>query len=217
MKKLVFLIMAVVTTAGLNAQEAAKTSGTDNKMWLGGSVGFGTDNTKDGQSSSNWNFGPSFGYFLNEKMAIGLGFNIAGSTNEQNDTDEEVRKSMGWEVAPFFRYYFAGAGNFKFFGDALIGFGGGSNTYEDNTPTSNESKYSTFGVGVRPGIQYWFNNNWSMTSTIGLLGYRSTTNNKDEVNADGSSAEVVSTSFDLNANFSTINFSLLFHFQSTLN
>ena len=106
---------------------ASSGSGTSNKMWLSGNVGFGTDNTKDGETNSNWNFGPSFGYFLNDKMAVGIGVDFSGSTSKRNDTKNEIRKSSGWEISPFFRYYFAGAGNFRFFGEAYLGFGGGKN------------------------------------------------------------------------------------------
>src|SRR6478735_1390793 len=122
MKKIVFAIIAVLATVGLNAQDAATSSGSGKKMWLSGHVGFGTDNNeyggKDGQSSSNWNFGPAFGFMLNDKMAVGIGLDIAGSTTKENDAKDEIRKSMGWVVEPFFRYYFAGAGNFKFYGEA---------------------------------------------------------------------------------------------------
>lgn len=219
MKKSVFILLAVLATAGLKAQDAASAAGTTKKMWLSGNVGFGTDNQKDGPSSSNWNFGPSFGFFLNDKMAIGLGVGLGGTKQVQDivispDTYERTQKSMGWQVAPFFRYYFAGAGNFRFFGDLYVAIGGGKNTTEQTTPgfTTTEVKYGTFGAGLRPGVQYWFNNKWSMASSIGILSFDSRTDNKGGKDAAGKSTEVKTSQLNLNLNFSALNFAFYFHF-----
>lgn len=220
MKKIITML-AVLATVSLNAQEAASpasSAGTTKKMWLSGNVGFGTDNEKDGPSSSNWTFGPSFGYFLNDKMAIGLGLNLNGSKSVDPDsppsTYEDTDKLMGWQVAPFFRYYFAGAGNFRFFGDLYVGIGGGTRTFESTNPafTTTEIKYGTFGAGIRPGFQYWFNNNWSMSSSIGILSFDSRTDDKGGKDAAGKSTEVKSSQLNLNANFAALNFAFYFHF-----
>ena len=220
MKKIIAML-AVLATVSLNAQEAspASTAGTTKKMWLSGSAGFGNDNEKDGPSSSNWNFGPSFCYFLNDKMAIGLGVGLNGTKYVQ-DIDvagtiyERTDKSSGWQVAPFFRYYFAGTGNFRFFGDLYVAIGGGKNTFEQTTPgfTTTEVKYGTFGAGLRPGVQYWFNNNWSMSSSIGILSFDSRTDDKGGKDAAGKSTEVKSSQLNLNANFAALNFAFYFHF-----
>jgi hypothetical protein len=222
MKKSVFILLAVLATAGLKAQDApisASTAGTTKKMWLSGNAGFGADNEKDGPSSSNWNFGPSFGYFLNDKMAIGLGVGLNGGKTVQEfnvgtTIYERTDKSMGWQVAPFFRYYFAGTGNFRFFGDLYVAIGGGNNTTEQTTPgfTTAEVKYGTFGAGLRPGVQYWFNNNWSMASSIGILSFDSRTDDKGGKDAAGKSTEVKSSQLNLNANFAALNFAFYFHF-----
>lgn len=210
MKKII-IMLAVVAATGLNAQDAAS-GGTTKKMWLSGNAGFGTDNVKDGDKSSNWNFGPAFGFFLNQKMAIGLGVGLNGTKHVEPFTNpdyERTTKTMGWQVAPFFRYYFAGAGNFKFFGDLYVAIGGGKTTFESTQAgaTTSETKYGTFGAGLRPGMQYWFNEKWSMASSIALIGFNSRTDNKGVSNG-----EVKSSQLDLDVNFAAISFALYFHF-----
>ena len=178
-------------------------------MWLGGTVGFGSSSEKDGMSSSAYIFGPSAGYMLGEKAAVGLNLNFMGTTMKQNNNSEDVSKSTSYEIQPFFRYYFAGTGGFKFFGDAKVGFGGGNTTFEDNTGAAKtEFKSSNFGIELAPGVQYWFNDSWSMAASVGVLGFGSTTNgtNLDEA------LQTTTTDFGLLGDFSTLDFSFFWHF-----
>jgi opacity protein-like surface antigen len=81
-------------------------------------------------------FAPSFGYMLSDNMQVGLGFglgytytknfNTVAPWNEAYTTpnlDAENWTStsqLNFNIAPYFRYYFAEAGNFKFFCEASI-------------------------------------------------------------------------------------------------
>lgn len=210
MKKLLLLSLGLIMAVGLQAQ-GEETAG--NKMWIGGTAGFGSSSVKDGESSSGYQFGPQFGYMLNDKMGVAINLLVNGGTNKQNNANNDEVKMSGWNIEPFFRYYFAGAGNFKFFGDALVGFGGGKTTWSaDDMPEDGESKYSTFGINVRPGVQYWFNDNWSMLTTIGVLGYNSQTDNIGEEDGAGNSLEETTSDFGIAVDFSNINFSVYWHF-----
>lgn len=189
-----------------------------NKMWLGGTAGFASgghsdkgDNTND-YSTMRYNFGPSFGYMLDDKMAVGINLLFSGSSQTDNDAIESKTSTSGYNIQPFFRYYFAGADKFKFYGDLRVGFGGGNTKTEDNTGTSNERKNSTFDVGAYAGAQYWFNPNWSMAADLGVLGYQSMTDFKGQTNNNGESMEEVDSEFGLGGNFATLTFSMFYHF-----
>ena len=217
MKKVLLIAACAVFTLGANAQDEGSSS--SKKMWLGGTVAFGSgsstneNNATQNTSSSRWEFGPEFGYMLNEKMAIGLALSLNGSSWSQDNADEDKSSSFGYEVTPFFRYYFAEAGNFKFLGQLNLGFGGGSTSREDNTGvTYEDGTYSTLNVGINPGVQYWFNDKWSMISTIGLLGYQSRTDKDGYKDANGKDNEVSNSGFGIGADFTSLDFSLIFHF-----
>ena len=215
MKKVVIVAMALLLSVGLQAQGEKQSNST--KMWVGGNAGFNSSNTKDAESYSQWRFGPTFAYMFNDDMAVGVNLYLNGWTQKQNNNENDIYKNNGWNVELFYRYYFAGAGNFKFFGDGLVNFGGGKMKYEsDDTNSNSESKTGNFGIGVRPGFQYWFTPNWSITSTIGYLGYSSYTDNKGETNAAGESTEVKTNDFGINVDFSTVNFSFFYHFQKEI-
>lgn len=209
MKKVLILTITLLMSAGIQAQ--GESQSTYNKMWIGGNVGFSSSSTKDADSYSNWRFGPTFAYMFNDKMAVGTNLYIDGYTAKQNNNENEIYKHSGWNVELFYRYYFAGTKNFKFFGDGLVNFGGGKMSYESDSSNS-ESKNGKFGVGIRPGFQFWFVDNWSVAATIGYLGYSSYTDNKGETNANGDSIEEKTNDFGINVDFSTVNFSFFYHF-----
>jgi long-subunit fatty acid transport protein len=81
-------------------------------------------------------FAPSFGYMLNDNMQVGLSFGLgyrytktfntvppigeAYTTPNLNAENWTSVSQMNFNIAPYFRYYFAEAANFKFFCEASI-------------------------------------------------------------------------------------------------
>ena len=93
-----------------------------------------------------------------------------------------------------------------------IGFGGGKTTVDADDMEPVDTKYSTWGIRVTPGAQFWFNSNWSMLASIGQLGYSSRTNNVGETLPDGTSLETTTNDFGLNIDFDTFNLAFFWHF-----
>ena len=200
MKKTILLLFTMAIAIGSYAQDDV------NRWWLGGSAGFANASYKDAESISGWQLGPQAGFMLNDKMGVGLNLLFNGFTTKENDDDNSITKDNGWMVEPLFRYYFAGTGNFKFFGDAAVGFGGGKTSFDSDTFDPVENTYSNWGIRISPGAQFWFNENWSMLASIGLLGYGSRT---DKYSDD--SEETVN-AFEFSADFDTFNLAFFWHF-----
>jgi outer membrane protein W len=40
-----------------------------------------------------------------------------------------------------------------------------------NVTTTTEEKFNSFGVAVKPGLDYFLNKNWTIEATIGEFGY----------------------------------------------
>jgi len=221
MKKLVLIAACAMFAFGAQAQDEAKSeaSSSSKKMWLGGSGGFSSGSfTDENQALNNastfeWHAGPEFGFMLGEKAAVGISLLLQSSATTYDNLTEDKNGSFGYEVTPFFRYYFASYRKFKFFGQFNVGFGGGATVKDDNTAIEyKDGSYSTLNIGIVPGIQYWFTDNWSMTSSIGLLGYgkRSEKTGYKDIN-DKDIEESVS-GFAMGADLADLNFSLIFHF-----
>ncbi len=185
MKKIVLSLLCVVCLSSMATLKAQ-----DNKMWVGGAISFGSTDDGAPDRLMEWEFSPQWGMMFNENLGAGVELSIGGW--KRGDADD-----IRWMVMPYARYYMAVTDNFKFFGDALIGFGG-------NTAATSET---AFRVGVRPGFQYWFAPKWSMAATFGFLGY-----DKYEMKNPAGDVEGSENGFGLDLDMSDINFGLYFHF-----
>ena len=209
MKRLLIItLISLVNNAVFSQDESNEVT-----MWVGGVVGFQSFSVENGHNETSYEFGPSIGFMLNSKMALGFNIMYQGFTHNHNDANEEIDKSTGYNFEPFYRYYSSGSNKFKFFGDALVSFGGGHTSYSDNLGNSSENnKYSTFGLAVRPGFQYWFTSKWSVSSTIGALGYGTRIDEDATIDTNGMFIDQKTSYFGLNIDFSTVNLSFIFQF-----
>src|SRR5688572_14630788 len=88
MKKSLLVVAALLVAGFAQAQ--------DNKMWLSGTAMFSssTNDPSDAKTSS-WEFGPAFGYMINENIAVGLGLSIGGDTEESTTTETQFIDTDG--------------------------------------------------------------------------------------------------------------------------
>jgi len=106
MKKVLFTVALVVATfVSANAQ-----------FYLGGSLGVETNSNTNPKSS--FSISPEIGYYINEKVDVGLDFTFLTSKSQSD------AKYSGWEIAPYARYSFCQLGKFEVIGKASVGFGG---------------------------------------------------------------------------------------------
>ena len=199
---------------------------------LGGQLGFSTNggnthyeaiapltNAFDHPSTktTDLRIAPSIGYMLNDKMQVGLSLMyVTGSsvnygtaaTYYAGHEDWVKGKGGAFGIAPYFRYYFAQAGNFNFFCEATLTFiaSGRSHTHTyDNSVTpvidveaDGPTSYSIIDFSIVPGVNYKFNDNWSADCYIDLAGIAFThTSTKTYVGGTGATKDdLVSTDVD---------------------
>ncbi len=143
---------------------------------------------------SSFNIGPTYGYKLSSTMQIVAGVNFGSETIKRTPDDEKI-SSLG--IGAEFRYGTRPADNFFLFGALGVRYNSGKREIGNN-----ESDQSAFSVGIRPGIDYMFNDKWSITSYFGFLGLDSeTVGDADAVNT-----------FGLDLSMSTLGFALFYHF-----
>lgn len=182
---------------------------TANAQWiLGGQFGY---NTTGGNVSveatavtpaydypnnkvSNFTFAPTVSYVLNEKMQVGLTFSYTLFSNTNytpmayaaNYEAYNKFRTSTLGIAPYFRYYFAEAGNFKFFCEAQLGIYSTPRTYnytystvppaDNGTETEGAFKTSTLAFTITPGVNYKINDKWSADCYVDLAGLAFTRN-----------------------------------------
>ncbi|MEP7197377.1 MAG: outer membrane beta-barrel protein [Saprospiraceae bacterium] len=165
------------------------------KMFLGLDLGFQSSDAgfNSLHETSQFNVGPSFGYWLNDKSAVVVGVNFISHTNKTDDLSSTGFKigaeyRYGWHVGDHAFLYLAPGVAFGSNKDELVGGG--------------ESKWTTLDIRIRPGISYMLADKWSINGYFGGLGYSSITPD----GGDGVGA------FGLNLEMSSLGFGIWYHF-----
>lgn len=151
------------------------------KFFLGGSIGFSSDK-RDGlmqgpggdytivpNNSYGFSVAPEFGFFLKEKVALGIRLTYANNVTKVENGDDIGRPYYG--VSPFVRFMIPlWTSRFSIYND--LGISGSyleSSTYLEG---SRETKTVQLGVFYRPGIQFRLKDNINLLATMGdLLHY----------------------------------------------
>ena len=192
MKKVFMTLAAIAAFSFANAQ-----------IFVGGSLGISTSsgrtntsytttvggvtNTTEGEYKEPSNFdlfvAPKVGFYLNDKLAVGLGLGINHFSETEYDyvgitpnESEYTMKNVGTEfgLIPFVRYHFAEWNNFSLFGELTVGMlFGRSKDIETtaNTEVVTEGpKGFALNVSVTPGVAYKINDHIQLEAMINLLG-----------------------------------------------
>lgn len=190
MKKL--LIASAVALFGLSNAQIAK--GT---VYLSGTVGYSQVESDNGNTKKeNFNVLPTAGFFVAPNFAVGLGVGfqtqkdtsvatlVTGPTFTTVNTSEI--KKPAFVIAPFARKYWTLSDKLYFFGQLAVPMQFGKTQTENSsvsttttaagttvssTSVSSEAKYTSVGVTVKPGLDYFLNKNWTIEATIGEFGY----------------------------------------------
>jgi outer membrane protein len=209
MKKVLFSAVALLAFGFANAQEEAATPAegfSKGSIFLSGTVGYSSEKQDDLKVNS-YVVAPRVGYFINEKIALGLGLGFGNGKVEFDGETAAENKTV--EFSAFGRYYLKTA---KFAPFAELNVNYGTTSYEfmgtiaggDLAPFGSGEDVNTFSVNVAPGFNYFVSERFALETSVGILGYSSS---KEDV--DG--AEAVN-KFELGLDFASINFGLLYKF-----
>lgn len=158
------------------------------------------DYAKEEKNSSNFTeqilkIIPTVGIFVVPNLAVGTGL---GYTHRQLDNHQTIYngpitsiidytgKTNAVIVAPFIRKYWTLSEKLYFFGQLQVPMEFGkikqdglvNNIYEPDgyiigqQILDDEYQYTSLGINVMPGVDYFLNKNWSIEAMIGELGYK---------------------------------------------
>ncbi|CEJ69159.1 outer membrane beta-barrel protein [Chryseobacterium oranimense] len=218
MKKL--LLAGAVALFGLSNAQIAK--GT---AYISGQVGYSQEeNNNNDTKVESFRIVPTAGYFVGTNLAVGLGVGYAsdkvtktttGSVAGGSFVSETKGTQSAFVVAPFVRKYWTLADKLYIFGqlEVPMEFGQfkdeatttttlGSTT--NTTSTSDKANYTSIGVNVKPGLDYFLNKNWSIEATIGEFGY-----NTSKLDVDGAKSV---NNYKFGLNLSSVTFGVKYVF-----
>lgn len=161
MKKLLMTLLVAVFSLTASAQ-----------FYVGGQAGFWRNSDAN---HTNFTLRPEFGYQINDKWDIGMGFGFSHDYNgysvEVGDLEVELDhvKVNGITFDPYARWSFAKLGPVHFFLD--MGFG--INTYKVKADGDYESDAQVgWRIGVQPGMRVAIAKHLDFVAHVGFLGYQ---------------------------------------------
>ncbi|PRD45550.1 outer membrane beta-barrel protein [Sphingobacterium haloxyli] len=211
MKKLLLTLTAV---AGLTVASKAQEFGFQKTDFI--VEGFiNSSNTDDKQTEkkvSKFNFNPKFGYFVSDKIAVGLELAVGNSktTDYSGQQDASVKKN-NFGIGAFGRYYFLEVGSrFKTYAELGAGYNQLGGETADGNATTDLAKTKGFGVNAGVGANYFLTNNIAIGFSFGdVIAF-----NSSKVDVDGAKSQnEFSTKINVFDNFfNTTHFGLTFKF-----
>lgn len=152
MKKIMLIAAMMVMTIAASAQ-----------VYVGGTLGLGTNSTKvgdgDAVNTTAFSINPEIGYNISSDFAIGVGLGYTSSKVEDNDAVSY------FSIVPYLRYTFAElSDNVKLFAEGAFEY----DSYSNDLPNA-------WGVGIRPGILVNLSDKLQFVGRITLFSYSSTT------------------------------------------
>lgn len=165
MKKLI--LAAAIAVFGLNTVKAQESAGFKGKWFIMGQAGYGTSNDGDSQSYSIL---PAVGNFVGPTVAVGAAVGYIGSKKEESSV---TTKTNLFTVQPLVRKYWGINDKLFIFGQAKVPIGFGKNTTEVSSVES-EYKYTTYGLEIAPGVDYFLSSHWTVEAQFGLAAWNGT-------------------------------------------
>ncbi|MEN4762085.1 MULTISPECIES: outer membrane beta-barrel protein [unclassified Chryseobacterium] len=167
MKKV--LLAGAIALFGLSNAQIAK--GT---TYLSGTVNFAaSEDNNTNVKTNDLKLVPTVGYFVGTNLAVGVGVGYASNVEKTETAIVNTKNTISaFVVEPFVRKYWTLGEKFYIFGQLSVPMAFGSDKGENNlTNTSNKETFNSFGVSVKPGLDYFLNKNWTLEATIGDFGY----------------------------------------------
>ena len=201
MKKLLLL-------SGLLAIGVVEAQVPKGTQYISGQIGFSTtkDNSKN-SSLESFKFMPTYGYFFAPSWAIVMSAGYKQETEQTQttsptlDLQNQESVSSAFVVTPSLRRFWVLDERFSLFAqlDFPLEFGNVKTTRtldSNGVEVSNtKNSYSSYGVSIKPGIDYFLNRRWKIAALIGEIGYFNThfkesNKNKNRFNFEGNFSSV---------------------------
>ncbi len=139
-------------------------TGSKSQVFIGGSLNLNL-RSDDGGSNSYTNFSPRVGYRLSEVLAVGGRLSIA--QNKSKDANGDVtNKNTETTIGGFGRYYFSASDSkVRFYGQ-----GAADIMLNKIVVGTNENSSTSFGLGIRPGIEVGVSEKIKLDVLFGAAG-----------------------------------------------
>lgn len=160
---------AAIAVCGL----ASAQSGFEGTSFITGQVQYNrVDNKAANTTVDTFAVLPAAGTFITPTIAVGGALGYQSAIQESTLGPITSKTTDGaFVIMPFVRKYWGLGEKLYFFGQLDVPMAFGKVKNEVTGLGSTSTNYSAYGVNIRPGLDYFVNNNWSFEATIGQFGY----------------------------------------------
>ena len=124
-------------------------------------------------------FTPGFSYFIKDNWAIGTSISFSlNSNNDNSNYQTSVNYSYKNTYTNYYiglntQYYINRSDKFKLFIQGGLGYSYMVDKEErsNNTPSTQYTHYNTYSIGIHPGVVYFVNKHFGITSYLGSITY----------------------------------------------
>lgn len=198
----------IILIASLIANNIAFTQIPTGVKFISGQIGYSNIKTHSGSSETkSLKIIPTFGYFFAPNWGIAGSFGYKKETIHtkqvlNSSAQQHFENSSAIVIIPSLRKFWVMDERLSIFGqmDFPLEFGK-IKKESDQIPTTGETSddYFSYGISVKPGIDYFLNRTWKIVATIGEISY---TSNKKNINKE------TDTNLRLGFTFSSVNFGI---------
>lgn len=151
--------------------------GVNAQYFAGGSVNLSTTHSKDESGTTTTDDAKSFstgispvaGIFLSDKLAIGLELNTGFTKRETGVDTKTITKTTYFGLSPFVKYYMVKWNKLSLYGQGTMSTGFSKTNIESGLPET-ESKTTSIGFSVYPGLSYDLSDKLSLQTSLNFLG-----------------------------------------------
>ena len=185
------------------------------QIFVGGSVNFSASSnkiktdgdTEDGTKSFSFGLNPKAGYFMNDKLAFGVGLGLTFNRNKTPGDPEIIQSSSQFSINPFARYYAIELGDLKVFAEGGINLGFGVSKTKNGDITADGPKTTAFMLYVSPALSYDINEKLTIEGIFGNVYFQT---NRSKQEAANITNKHINSGFGFNLKASSISFGFIY-------
>lgn len=195
MKKTALILILSTTLMGAFAQKSSSVGFAKENIVVTGALAFSTTDDGNDTKTTDFKIAPSVGYFLTDKVAMGVNFGYGAGTTKAGTVTTKDNDMV--ELGAFARYYYTPAKAFSIFNQVGV-------NYVTTNDKIAKAKNNSFSFHLAPGVNYFLSEKVAVQATLGSISY--STSKADVAGAKSNSILGV----DLNLN--SISFGLNYKF-----
>ena len=195
MKKTALILILSSAVLGVFAQKNNTVGFAKENILVTGAIAFSNTDYGNDTKTTDFKLAPSIGYFLTNKVAMGVNFGFGNETSKDGISTTQDNDMV--ELGAYARYYYSPAKAFSIFNQVGV-------SYVTTNDRIAKLKNNSFSFHFAPGMNYFLSENVAIQATLGSISYstaKDDTKGAKSTSVLGVNLDLTAISFGLNYKF----------------